>query len=561
MAEEQKKMVPTLGLTGVTVNAMALIAPGAFLWITFVQQAGYAFPSGMAMWAGIFVALMLAYATALSYSELAKLYPGAGSSYLFAEQAFLSRTKAYRFSRVAKLVIGWSSHLYYWMYPGVMVATMGIMIGYIVGTIAPGSMNAGIPGPVFMALIAIIFAYAVAWIAFQGVNGSTMVNIAINGIQIVALLFFSALAIAYRAAHPAGSMGLGLDANGNTVAAKLGEYVIAGDHPSHASALSVILPHRFDWVMLQATVAILLLVGFESVTSLGEEAINPKKDIPRGVLLSLTIQGLFCYLIEYFAANYFLSSAYSLGAAKGSAAPLGDMMVIIGNALLGGHGQAFMLVEAFTVFLALIGTTLSCINTGARVTYAMGRDEEVPEHFGLLHDKNLSPHRAIWTLVGISIVVSCISLIMVFGDASAPTDATIAALPHNIFSNWGYLPHDTLAKLPNSLLAITLTSNFGTFILYALSCFLCIVAYHKRPDHNFLMHTLIPGFGLLANLTLMAFYVAGPFFNLGTKMEPLTALGISAVWGLYGAVYFIRSSKSKGKSALLSKQEAARLEA
>ena len=76
--------------------------------------------------------------------------------------------------------------------------------------------------------------------------------------------------------------------------------------------LSVIAPHRFDWVMLQATIAILLLVGFESVTSLGEEAKNPKKDIPRGVLLSLTIQGLFCYMIEYFAANYFLNSAYSL---------------------------------------------------------------------------------------------------------------------------------------------------------------------------------------------------------------------------------------------------------
>src|SRR6202030_2635983 len=208
-----------------------------------------------------------AYATALSYSELAKLYPGAGSSYLFAEQAFLSRTSAFKFARVAKFVIGWSSHLYYWMYPGVMV----------------GTMDAGIPGPVFMALIAIIFAYFVAWIAFQGVNGSTMVNIAINGIQIVALLFFSALAIAYRAGHPAGSMGLALDGT----AVKLGAYGIAGDHPSHASALSVILPHRFDWVMLQATVAILLLVGFESVTALGEEAINPKKDIPRGVLLSL----------------------------------------------------------------------------------------------------------------------------------------------------------------------------------------------------------------------------------------------------------------------------------
>ena len=97
MAEStEPKMKPTLGLTGVTVNAMALIAPGAFLWITFVVQAGYAYPSGVAMWAGIFAALMLAYATAISYSELAKLYPGAGSSYFFAEQAFLSKTQGFQ---------------------------------------------------------------------------------------------------------------------------------------------------------------------------------------------------------------------------------------------------------------------------------------------------------------------------------------------------------------------------------------------------------------------------------------------------------------------------------
>src|SRR5579863_7525052 len=554
MAEEQKKMVPTLGLTGVTVNAMALIAPGAFLWITFVQQAGYAFPSGMAMWAGIFVALMLAYATALSYSELAKLYPGAGSSYLFAEQAFLSRTKAYRFSRVAKLVIGWSSHLYYWMYPGVMVATMGIMIGYIVGTIAPGSMNAGIPGPVFMALIAIIFAYAVAWIAFQGVNGSTMVNIAINGIQIVALLFFSALAIAYRSAHPAGSSGLGLDANGNTVAATLGAYGIAGDHPSHASALSVILPHRFDWVMLQATVAILLLVGFESVTSLGEEAINPTRDIPRGVLLSLTIQGLFCYMIEYFAANYFLNSAYSLGAAKGSAAPIGDMMVIIGNVMLGGHGQAFMLLEAFTVFLALIGTTLSCINTGARVTYAMGRDEEVPEHFGLLHGQNLTPHRAIWTLAAISAVLGAYAALYFFAGSAAPDDKTIATLPHSIWYAAGMSSNAYLSALPNGLALVTLISNFGTFIVYGLTNVCCIVAYRERHEFHGLKHMAIPVFGAVANLACMAFYIIGPIEGLGSVKEPLMAVGIAILWGAYGAVYFARNSKKRGRSATLAEK-------
>ncbi|MGB6561621.1 MAG: APC family permease, partial [Candidatus Binataceae bacterium] len=271
-------MKPTLGLTGVTVNAMALIAPGAFLWITFVVQAGYAYPSGMAMWAGIFAAILLAYATALSYSELAKLYPGAGSSYLFAEKAFLNTTHAYRFSRIAKFVTGWASHLYYWVYPGVMVATMGVMIGYILGTLVPGAMNAGVPGPVFMAFIAIIFAYAVSYIAYRGVNGSTNVNLAINIIQIAALLFFSALAISYRLGHPEGSIGYTLDGT-----KKVLHYALSGAAPSHPSGWSVVLPHNFNWLMLQMTIAILLLVGFESITALGEEAKDPKRDIPRGV--------------------------------------------------------------------------------------------------------------------------------------------------------------------------------------------------------------------------------------------------------------------------------------
>jgi APA family basic amino acid/polyamine antiporter len=547
---EAPKMKATLSLTGVTVNAMALIAPGAFLWITFVIQGGYVFPSGLAMWAGIFVALTLAYATALSYSELAKLYPGAGSSYLFAEQAFLNTTHAYRFARIAKFIIGWSSHLYYWVYPGVMVATMGVMIGYIVGSVAPGMMNAAIPGPVFMALVAVIFSYAVAYIAFRGVNGSTMVNIAINGVQIAALLFFSALAIAYRIGHPEGSAGFTLDANGNMVATTL-HYALTGDNPAHPNALSVILPHRFDWVMLQATVAILLLVGFESVTSLGEEAKNPKKDIPRGVLLSLTIQGLFCYLIEYFAANYFMSSGYSLGMAKGSAAPIGDMMTIVGNVMLGGHGEAFMLLEALTVFLALIGTTLSCINTGARVTYAMGRDEEVPEHFGLLHGDNLTPHRAIWTLATISAVLGAFAALMFFTGGSAPDDKTMAALPHNIWYAVGLGSNATMTSLPNGLLLVTLLSNFGTFVLYGLTNIICIVAFREHHEFSGFKHVVVPIFGALANFACLAFYIIGPLEGLGSAKEPLLAVGFSVVWGVYGLIYFTRNSRKKGKDTML----------
>jgi amino acid transporter len=229
------------------------------------------------------------------------------------------------------------------------------------------------------------------------------------------------------------------------------------------------------------------------------------------------------------------------------------MMIVIGNSFFGaGGGRIFMLVEAFTVVLALIGTTLSCMNTGARVTYAMGKDDEAPEHFGMLHAESLSPRRAIWTLAVISAVIGVVAVSLVFGDAAAPSDATIAALPHGLFSSVGYMSHDRLAALPNSLLTITLTSNFGTFILYALSCFLCIVAFNKRPDYSFIKHLLIPGFGLIANLVCMAFYLIGPFGGLGTKMEPLCALGISGAWGLYGAIYFLRSSQAKGKAVLLT---------
>jgi len=596
MAEQHPpQMKSTLGLTGLTSNAMALIAPGAFLWLTFFIQAttGVAGqPStAPAMWWGIVLALLLCLATAVAYAEISKLYPGTGSSYYYAEQALLSTENAFKYARIAKFIVGWGSHLYYWVYPGLMVATTGIFVGYVVGFLFPTFMSGGNPGPVFMALIAIVFSFFVAWIAQKGVGASTAVNLAINVVQISALLVFSVLAIGYRTSHPAGTTGPTAyqydgqtlatynyqfktdpkdgstvrDAAGNPLplldsAGKPIPYVItypdkdsSGNILTHTSAASVVSPHNFSWVFIQATVAILILVGFESVTSMGGEAKNPTKHIPIAVIASLLIQGLLCYLIEYFAANYFLNSGYTMQSATGSAAPIGDMMIVVGDALLGhGNGRWFMLGEAITVFLALIGTTLSCMNTGARVTYAMGKDDEAPEHFGILNAKTLSPRSAIWTLAIISAVIGVIAVSLVFADASAPTDATIAALPHGIFSSFGYTNHDQLAALPNSLGVVTLTSNFGTFILYALSCFLCIVAFHKRPDYNVVLHLLIPGFGLLANLTCMAFYLVGPIFNLGTFKEPLFALGIAAIWGIYGAIYFLRSSQAKGKAILVA---------
>jgi len=591
MAEtNEPKMQATLGLTGLTMNAMALIAPGAFLWLTFFIQATTGV-TGPAMWAGIVLALLLCLATAVCYAEMAKLYPGTGSSYYFAEQSFLNHDKAWKYARLSKFIVGWGSHLYYWIYPGVMVAVMGVLCGFITGTLWPNFMNASNPGPVFMGLIAVATSFGVAYIASRGVNGSTAVNIAVNVIQISALLVFSVMAFGYRMNHPPGTEAWQfdpasgdaytyqfamvkqtvdgkqvdvvdrdangvpkpmLDAAGKAVPFKI-DYPEKDEHGflSHPNASSVVGIHNLGWVFVQATVAILILVGFESVTAMGGEAKNAKRDVPIAVITSLLVQGAFCYLIEYFAANYFLNNGYTMQSAAGSAAPIGDMMVVVGNALLGGHGRAFMLIQAFTVFLAIIGTTLSCMNTGARVTYAMGKDEELPDHFGQLHSANLSPHRAIWTLAIISAVVGVVGVSVAFGDAGAPADAAIKALPQGIFSSVGYTTHDKMAALPNTLLLVTLASNFGTFLLYALSCFICFIAFQGRPDRSVVKHVLIPGFGLLANIGCMAFYLIGPFMGYGTVKEPFGALALAAVWAIYGGIYFVRSSKAAGRSTLV----------
>src|ERR1700680_3352668 len=102
------EMQPTLGLTGLTMNAMALIAPGAFLWLTFFSQAGEG-ATAPAMWSGILMATLLCLATAVCYAELAKIYPGTGSSYYFAEQSFLNHDKHWKYARLMKFIVGWGS--------------------------------------------------------------------------------------------------------------------------------------------------------------------------------------------------------------------------------------------------------------------------------------------------------------------------------------------------------------------------------------------------------------------------------------------------------------------
>jgi amino acid transporter len=497
------EMKRTLTMTGLTINAMALIAPGAFLWTTFqaqvVQQNGGA-TTAMDMVPGLLFVLVLAFLTAFSYAELANIYPdaGAGSSYYFAEAAFLEKEEAvhYKFARLAKFVVGWVSHLYYWIYPGIMVAFTATLLVYILGL-----FGVTVSTPLEIGA-AFVFSALVGLIAYRGISGSTMTAIVINAIQLTALAAFAILAIAFRLTHP--------------------ELTYA-----HDNVLSVVLPHNMTNVLFQGTIAILLLVGFESVTALGGEAINPKRDVRRAVLLSLAIQGAVAYVIEYVAANFMVNTSITASTATGtvngyaaaaaSSAPIGDMIRFIGDKMLGGTGFALTLILAATVLVALIGTTLACLNTGVRITYVMGRDKEVPGILGLLHFRHATPHYGVIALTVVSAILG--------GYAVLSAD---------------------------NLLQITLASNTGTFLVYGMTNALVLFAFGGKYKRNILKHVIVPVAGLVANVgMLLAVIVMSVTAGGSTQTDTLIALAAVVVWIAVGVAWLVLNSAASKKSLLV----------
>ena len=74
---------------------------------------------------------------------------------------------------------------------------------------------------------------------------------------------------------------------------------------------------------------------------------------------------------------------------------------------------------------------------------------------------------------------------------------------------------------------------------------------------NGIKHFVIPVFGFLANLLCMLFYLIGPFSVAGMSWhESYIALGVAALWGLYGLWYFVSGSKASGKQIILTQKPA-----
>jgi amino acid transporter len=161
-----------------------------------------------------------------------------------------------------------------------------------------------------------------------------------------------------------------------------------------------------------AVVAIFSLVGFESSTAFGEEAVNPLKTIPRSIIWSLLLTGAFFIFITYVEVQGVQGYKDTLDKID---APLNVLATMYHVSFL----WPFLSAGAMFSFFALAS---SCMNAGARVMYAMGRHDFVHKNTSYAHPKYGTPHIALTAMAIVMFVVATASYFVLVHNGMAVLD-------------------------------------------------------------------------------------------------------------------------------------------
>jgi amino acid transporter len=158
-----------------------------------------------------------------------------------------------------------------------------------------------------------------------------------------------------------------------------------------------------------AVVAIFSLVGFESSTAFGEEAVNPLKTIPRSIIWSIVLTGAFFIFVTHIEI---MGTAGASTTLDKMTAPLSSLAQMYGVSFLGPITS----VGAMLSFFALAS---SCMNAGARVMFAMGRHDFVHKNTSYAHSKHGTPHVAlmVMAIVMFTVVTVCYFILVQNGMA------------------------------------------------------------------------------------------------------------------------------------------------
>ncbi|UXN02776.1 APC family permease [Bartonella sp. HY406] len=290
------------------------------------------------------VTLFAMFFTALSYGSMVNKQPTAGSAYSYASKAFGSSVG---------FMVGWTLLLDYIFLPLINFLLIGIFLHEYF--------------PAISAHIWIIASIALATIFnILGIKLVAKMNFIIVGAQAIFLIVFFALTFAM---------------------------VLKGDAPS------IISPFIGDDLKLNSIVAgaailCLSFLGFDAISTLSEEAHNPRRSVPIAIIFCTLIAGLL-FIITAWAGHLVFPNWQDF---KNEDTAATDVM-----ARLGGHFLVTFFTAAYIAgaFASAMASQVSVV----RILYSMGRDNMLPNRiFGVISKKFGTP-------IGATLVVSLVSLL------------------------------------------------------------------------------------------------------------------------------------------------------
>ncbi|HTV74164.1 MAG TPA: APC family permease [Candidatus Acidoferrales bacterium] len=322
---------------------IALISPTMTAALIVPLMYGTAGNAGWLSYA--FGAVMLMF-VALSLNQFTKRSAGTGSMYAYAVRGLGPTTGA---------LAGWCL---IWAYT--FIGTAG-MTGFT--TFAQqllGMVNVNVP-----AILCFAVCGALAWfLAYRDIQLSTILMLGLEAISVTLILIL---------------IGIALTAHG--FAPDTDQIALKG--------------FSFSNLGLGVVVAIFSLVGFECATQFGHEAKNPTKTIPRAVIWSLVVTGLFFVLVTY-------TETMALKNNKPTLDQLTAPLTTLSMALKVGWLAPLIDAGAMVSFFSLAA---SCMNAGARLIYAMGQQGIFHERTGVPHKSFGTPHIALTVMLALEFLI------------------------------------------------------------------------------------------------------------------------------------------------------------
>jgi putrescine importer len=342
----------TLKLPSLVLFGLAYLTPIIVLGIfgIIAETTGGAAP------AAYLVALVAMLFTAHSYGRMAVAYPVAGSAYTYVRRSIDPR---------AGFLVGWAVLLDYLFLP---------MVIWLIGGSYLSAQFPGIPIGVWI----VGFIVITTLLNILGIKVADKANYVLMAFQLLVLVFFVALAI------------------GSVVSAN-GAGGLASGRPFFNDTAS------FATISAGAAIAAYSFLGFDAVTTLTEETINPRRTVPRAIMLVALIGGGI-----FVAVSYVTQLVHPGGVFEDSASAASSIALQIGGQLFGAVFLAGLVVAQFASGLAAQAST-------SRLLYAMGRDSVLPKAvFGKLNEKFHTP-------VANLVITGVVGLIAIFLDVATST--------------------------------------------------------------------------------------------------------------------------------------------